>query len=1366
MKNIFTINSIKTRLRFWFFGVAILPLLIASVILYQQRTNSIKDEAFIKLTAIRDLKIRQINDWIKERSGDINVITDDLESMSLKNKNSEGRLYHLEKIKKTGKLLNAYVKNYLSWNDIFYFDAISHKIIYSSNPTKKELDRSTSDFITEVLSQKNVSTSNIHHSKSLGRPVMLFAKVVYDSRERNNIKGVVAAQVDLNSSLYNLLLDRSGMGSTGETLIVNKNRIALNELRWYKDAPLRLLIKAKPAVLASQGKIGITESNDYRNEPVLAAYGYIPNTQWGFVAKQDQSEVYSAIDGLIKGITIILAIALVAVFLISMFIANSIARPVLEMTQISKRLKQGDLSARNRISTDDELGFLSDNFNQMADSVESQVYIQKTVAELTEKLIVSNNMKVFSEILIKHLMKLTGSNLSAFYLKNRSNDQFEPLYSIGVVSDSLEAFDASKLEGEFGKVLVTKKISIIDDIPEDTIFRLKLSIGVALPKTIITIPIIIFGHVVAIVSLASIKKVSADQLKIIELVQLSINTIFANIEANEATKILASELEHKNVELKAQADEMKSQSSALSEQNQELDMQRTQVEAANRLKSEFLSNMSHELRTPLNSIMALSRILIRRTKDSLSEEESGFLEIISRNGKNLLSLINDILDLSKIEAGKTEFDAKQFKLSHTLQTILDSVRHIADEKGVQINSEIEESVPDITSDETRIHQILQNVIGNAIKFTETGSVDISVLSDTRYINIIVKDTGIGISEKALPFIFTEFRQADGSASRQFEGTGLGLAIAYKAAKLLGGNISVESQLDQGSKFTIRLPIKQSFTEHYSDNVLQETTVEPDLSSLNSNQKLILVVDDDPEAVQLISGFLQEEGYRTITADRGETALKLAEKYHPFAITLDTIMPEMDGWEVLQRIKENIKTENIPVIIISIADDKKTGFALGATGYITKPVARKTLVSEIHKVDCLTPHSILLVDDNEIELMEMKRMIESDQSMIAIPVNSGRKCLDYVDHSSPDVIILDLIMPEMNGFEVLKSLRSKESTKHIPVIISTAKDLSMQEQKLLQKQAESILTKQDSPDKLLKELKQFLLKLAPKTLPSGKSKILLVEDNESTIIQVTNILQEEGYQVDVARGGLEAIQFVQKSIPDGIILDLMMPEMNGFQVLETIRGTRATASIPVLILTAKDMTKEDLKQLSANNVQQLVQKGDVDPENLIFRIELMLGPKLNKEPTISMHEEESKHQVKAKVGRAMKKINSAKQSILIVEDNPDNMTTIKAILGDDYYIMEAFDGESGLNMVFENLPDLVLLDMSLPKMDGFSVVQKIKSNESVQNIPVIAITALAMKGEQEKILDAGCDDYISKPIDVDPFMDKIKIWLEKQGVYNG
>jgi CheY-like chemotaxis protein/signal transduction histidine kinase len=871
--------------------------------------------------------------------------------------------------------------------------------------------------------------------------------------------------------------------------------------------------------------------------------------------------------------------------------------------------------------------------------------------------------------------------------------------------------------------------------------------------------------IVAIISLVNINKFSVDYLETLEQSRVNLNTSYSNLIATERTSVLADHLSMINQELEAQSEELQDQaeelqdqteelqrsSEELQEQNAKLEAQKIQVEAATKLKSEFLSNMSHELRTPLNSIMALSRVLIMQAKDKLNEDENNYLEIVERNGKRLLTLINDILDLSKIEAGKMEITPKYMNTSSFLQTIQENIQSLSEEKGLTLSLELPDNLPNLETDEIRLHHVILNIVSNAVKFTEEGSVEIAANFDSKNIYIKVKDTGIGINKETLTHIFDEFRQADGTSSRQYEGTGLGLAIAKKMIKILGGTIEVKSIFGKGTVFTVTVPIKW-----YEVNVPSNAITFENPSNTIIG-KTILVVDDDPKTVKHISDHLREDGYHIISAISGKQALKLAEDYQPFAITLDIIMEDMDGWEVLQKLKSKATTKDIPVIVVSVSDDSETGFALGAVGFINKPIEKDLLLTTVRKINKI-PDTVMIVDDNEFELKTISDIIESE-NIKTIKATNGKECIKLLESESPDILILDLMMPEMDGFTTLENIRKQSKTQNLPVIIVSAKDLTKEEKNKLSGKVSSIIAKSDSsPLLLVNEIKRIIKELeksSGKNVPKrtdSKALILMVEDNKDAIIQVKAVLEKDDYHVDIAGGGQEALDYVKHSIPDGIILDLMMPEIDGFEVLEKIRSKESTKNIPILILTAKDLSKKDLARLSSNNIQQLIHKGDIDIKGLLLKVKQMLVnvPKLKVDTDSPSTKEYSKLQTlveeKQKSSELNFKLESALPKVLIVEDNLDNMITINAILKGKYTITEAFNGEQGLALALSVNPDVILLDMSLPKMSGQKMIETLKTNSETKNIPLIAVTAQAMLGDKEKFIDAGCDGYVSKPID--------------------
>ena len=1350
----YTFKSIRSRLTYWFLILSLIPLMFTLVITYFQRVDVIESRTFDKLVAIRDLKVQRLKYWFDERVSDMKVMAGDfeirrLESFFLKGSTSPEDNVAIDIAR---ELLNRNLLNYSDYSEIFVVSAKTGLIELSTSDEYVGKNKSNDTYFSGPMETGEIFIKGIYYSKSTDHIEMTFSLPIYSLENNSDILGVLVARIDLSKSLYKILLDRVGLGETGETLIVNEDVMALNELRHHDNAPLNLKIKAEPAVMASQGNTGITITQDYRGVDILAAYAYIPEAGWGFVCKQDLTELNEPIRMMLWNFIALFFIIAILIFFISLYIGKSISKPIVEMVNVSKDLEKGIYSVRNKIGSGDEIGILGLTINSMAETIETKMKIQESTAEISETIVHQASMQTFGSELMKRMMEVTGATMSAFYILNEATSEFDPFSSIGANEEMLKPFHSDHPEGEIGNVISSKAIYHLKDIPEDTIFKYKTSAGEAIPKEIISIPLLSENIVVAIISLVSIHKFSNDCIQILNSSLLGITASYSNLMSSERTRILAEQLSRTNEALEAQTEELQDQteemqdqadelhrtSEELQEQNIELETQRQQVDAASKLKSEFLSNMSHELRTPLNSIMALSRVLIMQAKDKLTTDENKYLEIVERNGKRLLALINDILDLSKIEAGKMEVDLRFISLSVLLKNIGDSLLPIVQEKGLKFNLNIDEDLPKIETDESKLHQVLQNVISNAVKFTEEGSVSINVNRISENVIIEIVDTGIGIPEKSLPHIFEEFRQVDGSTSRQFEGTGLGLTIASKMLKILGGEVEVSSKLNEGSTFTITLPV------NWSQELQQPVESIPKPIFSKTGGQTMLIVDDDPEFIKTISGFLSYAGYKTIGATSGPEAIALAEKHQPFAITLDILMPGMDGWEVLEKLKEKEKTKDIPVIMISVTDDRETGIALGAVGYINKPIVKSLLLSEIYKLKKV-PTTIMIVDDNEFDRNQMAEIIEKEK-IGTIVATGGKECIELLRDQIPDILVLDLMMPDVDGFEVLERIRERPETKELPVIIVTAKDLTQEDKDRFAGKISSILAKSDStPQDLFKEIQRILTELENSQHETvginsaTEKRILIVEDNEEAIIQVKNVLENDGYIVDLANNGKEALDYVKHTIPHGIILDLMMPEIDGFEVLEEIRSTERTKRIPVLVLTAKDLTRKDKARLSTNNIQQLIIKGDVDIEGLLFKVKLMLGD----EP-VSIKKSKKKGT----------KTHKGLPRVLVVEDNPDNMTTIKAILKGKFKISEAMDGKEGLKMAQSQLHDLILLDMSLPKMGGEAIIKVLKRSDKTDLIPTIAVTAQAMKGDKEKFLKAGCDGYVSKPIDHEKLLEEI------------
>ncbi|MFO7534683.1 MAG: response regulator [Kiritimatiellia bacterium] len=781
----------------------------------------------------------------------------------------------------------------------------------------------------------------------------------------------------------------------------------------------------------------------------------------------------------------VLAVILFLFVLVAWFLLKGVKSPLAELTTVTEQFRQGKLEGRSRYVSGNEFGKLSSAFNAMADVIQMELKINDNEARLAGVMLREDEAHAFCRELLKALLEHTGSQVGAVYFLNGARTAYEHFQSIGLGAGGRASFSATELEGELGSAVATRQIQRITDIPVDSRFVFAAASGEFKPREILTIPVLGTDSVLAVISLASIRAFDAASVRLVNDIWSVLTARLNGVLGFQKIKELVERLEHQNQELDAQKRELAAQADELTEQNAELQVQKRQLDEANRLKSAFLSNMSHELRTPLNSVIALSGVLNRRLANAIPAEEYGYLEIIERNGKNLLELINDILDLSRVESGREELSVSRFCLRELVGEVAAMLEPQAREKGVSLTRLAGDDVPPVFSDSHKCRHILQNLVGNAVKFTETGTVDISVRVVDKHIHVSVSDTGIGIAAHHIPHIFDEFRQADDSTSRKYGGTGLGLAIAKKYALLLGGAITVQSALGKGSTFTLRLP-------------------------------LVL---------------------------------------------------EMEG---------------------------------------------------------------------EIQ-----------------PTEAAADFLDSVHGPTP--------------------------------------------------------------------------------APSGGGEtILVVEDNEPSIIQLTDILQAVGYRVQVARNGKEALAQIEETLPAAAILDLMMPEVDGFHVLAAIRAERRTAQLPVLILTAKVVTQEELSFLKGNHIHQLIQKGDINKAGLLAAVARMVAP--------------AQAGPVAPPARRRRATRPGKPVVLVVEDNPDNLRTAKALLSDSYRVLEAADGRSGLEQARAHKPDIILTDVGLPVMDGFEALAAVRADELLRDIPVIAVTASAMKGNREEILARGFDGYLSKPID--------------------
>lgn len=826
-------------------------------------------------------------------------------------------------------------------------------------------------------------------------------------------------------------------------------------------------------------------------------------------AKNKADQLYISSTMLKKNMNITLGLFVFIVVglgvLISTLVYKNIKSPIDELNSVAKNVEKGDLSIRSNITGKNELALFANIFNRMLDSIESRSILNKKSSSIATIMLSLDDAKEFFQMTLASLAEHVGAQTIGVYLLSTDKENYEIFESIGMLSNMRSSFKAKENEGEFGQALIQKKIVRTRHIDKDTKFIYPTSNGDFIPAEIITIPIIASGQTIAVLSISTILSFSDNSVDLINEILPIMSSRIESVLNYRRVLELKTSLEEKNGELEIQKSELKSQSVELNEQNRELELQKEQLSEVSQLKTNFLSNMSHELRTPLNAVIALSGILSRKLEGIIPDEEYGYLDVIGRSGQNLLRLINDILDISRIESGKVEVLYQEFNITDLLNEILELLYPISEQKNIEIRFEEKNENYIIESDIEKCRHILQNIIANAVKFTEDGFVSIHIQKNELYYQIKIIDTGIGIDDEHLDHIFDEFRQADGTTTRIFGGTGLGLAIAKKYANILGGFIEVKSTKNKGSEFILTLPILSNEEIKIGKNEMESSFINKASGTFNINS-----------------------------------------------------------------------------------------------------------INEVNSIN--------------------------------------------INH-----------------------------------------------------------------------------------------RVLVIEDSESAIIQISDALKSMGCHISSAKDGNLGLEEIKKSVPDAIVLDLMMPDLDGFKFLEILRSSKLTEEIPVLVLTAKYISNDEHEILKKYNVHQLIQKGNTNFIDLKNSLISLLNSKNSK-----IEKGKYKAQV-VKIGnkksnlKLEKHMSYKKSLILIAEDNPDNMLTVRALLKDKFDLIEAIDGEQAVQMAITYKPDIILMDIALPIMDGVEAFKCIRKNPELKKIPVIALTASAMISDREIFLEHGFDAFIPKPI---------------------
>lgn len=1012
---------------------------------------------------------------------------------------------------------------------------------------------------------------------------------------------------------------------------------------------------------------------------------------------------------------------------VTLVFSNMLTKPIIQLRDAANEVAHGNHDVQIELSASDEIGVLGRAFNEMIKNVkrsiienEKQNWLKTGQAELNDKVRGELDVATLSQNIINYLADYLNAQIGAIYVKD-DNSVFKLVGSYAYTKRKHLSNEWQAGEGLVGQAALEKKSILVTQIPDDYI-KIRSGLGEQTPRNILVSPFLHEGEVKGVVELGSFAEFSNIQMEFLTLALENIAIIFnsahsrarmkellettqqqaeelqeqqeelrqSNEELEEQTETLKEsqakleaqqeELKQTNEALESQAKMLEKQKRDINKQNKELQKAQYELEEkarnlqqASKYKSEFLANMSHELRTPLNSLLILSKLLCGNKDGNLTDQQVEFARTIHSAGRDLLNLINDILDLSKVEAGKMELQIESVKLEDLTAGMERNFRYLAKEKAVEFVIAVGDDVPAaIQTDGQRIEQIIRNLLSNAFKFTEKGHVglkicrpghDVSFSTDgldaKNAIAIAVSDTGIGIPKEKLDAIFQAFQQADGSTSRKFGGTGLGLAISREFSKLLGGELQVESEEGVGTTFTLYLPENIESRDHKKEasaarpkiarsepvakrdrpspaskkskmtkpevEETDDVLISDDREVISDSDKTILIIEDDCKFAKILIDLTRANGFKCLHAKSGEKGIQLANEYQPSAIMTDIGLPGMDGWGVMRKLKDSPDTRHIPVYFMSASNKTMQAMRMGAIGFLSKPVTMEDLeeaLNTIEKTILRTVKQLLVVEDDESQRNSILELI-GNGDVETTAVSTGEEAFEKLRSDNFDCMILDLGLSDMTGFELLEKIKRDEAISRLPIIVYTGKDLTREEEHKLRKYAESIIIKGvRSPERLLHEVSLFLHR-------------------------------------------------IEANLPEDKI-----------QMLRNIPG---------------------------------------------------------------------------------REVNLKDRKILIVDDDMRNIFALTNILEENG--MQIVIGKNGIEGLanLERNPDtdLVLMDIMMPEMDGYEAMTEIRKRNEFKELPIIAITAKAMKGDRNKCIEAGANDYLAKPIDSDKLLSLMRVWLHKR-----
>jgi len=988
-------------------------------------------------------------------------------------------------------------------------------------------------------------------------------------------------------------------------------------------------------------------------------------------------------------------------------LAANLTNQMRAIGEVATAVTRGDLSRSIQVEARGEVSYLKDNINEMIRNLKEttqknaqQDWLKTNLARFTRLLQGQRDLQAVTKLILSELAPLVSAHHGVFYMMDsqESDARLRMIASYGYRSSRKLPTSFLPGEGLVGQCALEKTRIWLTDVPRDYIV-VSSGLGSAPPTNIVVLPILFEQQVKAVIEIASLDRFTETHLSFLDQLMESIGVVLNTIEANSRTESLLTQSQSLAQELQQTNQELAEKARLLSEQNIEVERKNREVEQAklaleekatqlalsSKYKSEFLANMSHELRTPLNSLLILAQQLSDNPEGNLSSKQVEFAKTIHGSGSDLLTLINDILDLSKIESGTVTLDVSEYRFSNLRNYVDRTFRHMAEAKHLGFSVELADNLPTaVMTDTTRLQQVLKNLLSNAFKFTSHGNVSLAIslvtsgwtadhphlLHADAVLAFSVRDTGVGIPADKLQLIFEAFQQADGSTARKYGGTGLGLSISRELARLLGGEIRVESTVNIGSTFTLYLPYNRAGFINYEQTrqpqparlappqqqpsalpapaVLLEAEADPDTVSPVTTLTLseasgsvveyatmlddrglivpgdpsVLIVEDDDRFAKAVLDFAREKNFKGIVTHRGDSALSLARDYLPSAILLDIDLPDIDGFTVLDRLKRDPSTRHIPVHVMSSLRERERALRQGAISYINKPVSREMLQEEFKRIQKFLmggKRSLLVVEDDMAQREAIVSLI-GDSDVRIVTAEDGKAALEALAQQHFDCMVLDLTLPDISGFDLLDQIGKQPRLRDLPIVIYTAQELSRKEVTKLKRYAKTIVVKDArSPERLLDETALFLHR-SQASLPETQRRML--------------------EEIHAADGGL------------------------------------------------------------------------------------------------------------------------AGRKVLIVDDDLRNIFALSSLLErQQMQVLFAENGRDGIE-VLEKDPtiEIVLMDIMMPEMDGYDTMRAIRRIPKFKSLPIITLTAKAMKGDRDKCIAAGASDYITKPVDVAQLLSMMRVWL--------